>query len=226
MHSTPGMRRLDRLAQRADEVGVPQQARAADGDRMHGEADDRGERRAVGAVDTDHRERVVDRASRAGRGCPTGPGVLPTARADRAPARAACAPRRRRRRAGRRAARRSARRRGCRAGRRWSSRATRLGALWLWLACTETASAGMPVSAPTRSRTAVASSTPAKTRSVATIAAVRSPSDSTSACATSGSFTPCASALPRGPARDRRPERRRDVDAATAGQRGSCAGRP
>ncbi len=76
----------------------------------------------------------------------------------------------------------------------------------------------MPVSAPTRSRTAVASSTPAKTRSVATIAAVRSPSESTSACATSGSFTPCASAFRAAQHATGSPERRRDVDARDAGE--------
>ena len=52
----------------------------------------------------------------------------------------------------------------------------------------------------------------ARTRSVTTIAAVRSPSESTSPCATGGSCR-LRERLARCPAADRRPERRRDVDA-------------
>ena len=53
---------LDRLAQRAGEVGVPEQALAADQRRVAGEARDDGDRRSVLAVDPQHRHGVVDRS--------------------------------------------------------------------------------------------------------------------------------------------------------------------
>ena len=101
-------------------------------------------------------ERVVDGPLVPTR-LPLRPGACVDGGADRAPARAAATRRRRRRRAGRASsvgvAPRSRRRR---AGRRRSSRATRLGALWLWLACTETALGRDPGQRLRRARARVA----------------------------------------------------------------------
>ena len=139
-----GDRGLDRLAQRADVLGVPEDRRAADGDRVHGEADDGGERRAARAVDADHRDRVVDGAlaldAVAGEAGRAADGGADARRLEPAPggvdgAGELVAEQRRVALEGGdvgQAADRRAARRGS-------------GALWLWLACTETALAGMPV---------------------------------------------------------------------------------
>ena len=59
-----GARPADGLAQRAGEVGVPEQRVAAHQRGVAGEADDDGERRPVGTVDRDHADRVVHRPLR------------------------------------------------------------------------------------------------------------------------------------------------------------------
>ena len=56
------MHRLERRAHGSDVLGVPVDRRAADGDRVRRRADERGQVRAVRAVEADHGERVVDGA--------------------------------------------------------------------------------------------------------------------------------------------------------------------
>ena len=191
MHSAPGQAGLDRLAERAREVRVPEQALAADQRRMAREARDDGDRATVLRVDPQHRHAVVDR--------PLAPDPV-----DADPGRAAGSPADARRpppaprrvdgsrRAGRAGTPPTGANEPVSASPATVEPRETLGALWLCAAFTSTASGGIPVSFCTRSRTAAVMSAPAKTRSTATIATGLRPSSRTSAWPIIGSWIPSA----------------------------------